>query len=412
MLKKFLRDKRKKIWKKLRKVESDILFFVVYPFVYKCFSLKKIDEHLVLMVTGMFNTLPDNFKIVAEEMEARGYYCKIILKPPHKKNKFYSHFLKVKQYLLFQKYYAQCKICFLVENYRPANANPPRKGVQVVQLWHACGALKKVGYSTVDYKWEASLAALRKYKAYEATTMAVVSSDKIVGNYAEAFNLPDSMVHPFGIPRTDMFFDPVFVKNARSHIEEVFPEIGSRKILLYAPTFRGNSLNSAYAMKMLDYMLMKRYLGQQYVIINKFHPLVAKKVKFNKVEEELYGDFVFDGSNRLNINEALCAADILITDYSTVMFEYALLERPMIFFAYDVEQYCRDRGFYYDYKSMVPGAIVKDTAQIIDEVLASEKNFDRKQVQTFCKDFMSGCDGNATKRIVDFVICQEMKKEA
>lgn len=400
---------KQKAWKFLKTAGKDFVFFHLYPTTFKLYSHKPISQTLVLLVTCLHEEIPDNLKMIKDEMVKKGFTCKIFLKPQLLVKRgvlprILNHLHLLIHNLKFQKYYAQCSYCFLTEYFSPVYANNPRPGVQVIQLWHACGAFKKVGYSTADSKWGPSLITLRKYRAHSTTTAVMVSSNKIVPDYAEAFSLPEQIIYPLGVPRTDIFYNQAFIQTAPEQLRKIFPQIGARKIILYAPTFRGDSLSRSYYVKMLDYVLMKRFLSQDYVFLTKLHPLTAKAAGLTTLETELYGNFVLDASSCLDINTALCAADILITDYSTVMCEYALLERPMIFYAYDLEQYDRDRSFYYDYKDFVPGPIVSDTLQLIEAIRQTEHDFNRAQIKKFRNDFMNACDGHSTERIVNFVI--------
>ncbi|MEG1243915.1 MAG: CDP-glycerol glycerophosphotransferase family protein, partial [Oscillospiraceae bacterium] len=105
----------------------------------------------------------------------------------------------------------------------------------------------------------------------------------------------------------------------------------------------------------------------------------------------------------IDVSVLLCACDILISDYSSLIFEYSLLARPMIFYAYDLDEYDRERSFYYPYREFVPGEIVSDTNQIINAVENIEKSFDSERVLQFCQKFMSACDGQSTKRIIKWI---------
>ena len=134
----------------------------------------------------------------------------------------------------------------------------------------------------------------------------------------------------------------------------------------------------------------------------KLHPFTAEKFDLTEEEKEKFGNFVFNVSKLVNTDTALCCADILVADYSSLIFEFSLLERPMLFFAYDLEEYDRDRSFYYDYKSFVPGKIVTDTDEIIEAVQKSD--FQKEKVRPFKEKFMSACDGNCTKRIADYAV--------
>ncbi len=149
----------------------------------------------------------------------------------------------------------------------------------------------------------------------------------------------------------------------------------------------------------LDIEKMREELGEEYALVIKLHPLTAKAFKINPED-----DFVFNASKCLAIDTALCAADTVITDYSSLIFEYALLERPMIFFAYDLAAYDDSRSFYFDYETFVPGEIVVDTDEIISEIKRLETDFDVERVRRFRDDFMSACSGNSTEKISEAVL--------
>ena len=138
----------------------------------------------------------------------------------------------------------------------------------------------------------------------------------------------------------------------------------------------------------------------EYVVIFKHHPLV-KNVP--QIPEELNGTFAIDATKTMTIEDLLCVSDICISDYSSLVFEYSLFERPMLFFAYDFEEYGEWRGFYYDYHELTPGPVVHTTQEIVDYVLHLKERFDRKQVADFKEKFMSACDGHATERLLEMI---------
>lgn len=119
-------------------------------------------------------------------------------------------------------------------------------------------------------------------------------------------------------------------------------------------------------------------------------------------DKEKYGDFVFDGSTTVKIETALCAADILIADYSSLIFEYSLLNKPMLFYAYGLEEYEHDRSFYFDYKSFVPGKIVINNDEIISAI--QKNDFRKDRIPAFREKFMGACDGRSTARIAKYAI--------
>ena len=208
----------------------------------------------------------------------------------------------------------------------------------------------------------------------------------------------DNIVRPAGVSRTDVFYDPEFIQSARDEVLKVFPEIGDRKIILYAPTFRGRT-KSATTPDCLDVAAFAKHFSKDYVLLLKHHPMVKKR----PLIDPEYADFAKDVTTELNIDTLLCVSDICISDYSSLIFEYSLFERPMIFYAYDLDDYFDWRGFYYKYDEMTPGPIFKTNEEMIDYIEHVDERFDREEVRIFKEKFMGACDGHATDRIWDMM---------
>jgi CDP-ribitol ribitolphosphotransferase len=278
----------------------------------------------------------------------------------------------------------------------------PRKGTEIIQLWHGCGAFKRWGYSTIDLGWGASARTYRWFPAHRNYTYACVSSPEVIPHYAEAFHCSPDRIRPWGVPRTDFYFRPGAVEESRAKVLEAFPEIGQRKIVLYAPTFRGNSLRRARHDDVLDYALLEEQLSADCALLLKPHPRAKRKIP---VAEPGHIPFVFDAIT-LPIEILLCAADLVVSDYSSLVFEYSLLGRPMLFYAYDLEHYECTRSFYYPYLSFVPGDLVWNTEDLITGVRRNlfEGGFNINRVAAFRDKFMCACDGHSTERILNNVM--------
>ena len=149
-------------------------------------------------------------------------------------------------------------------------------------------------------------------------------------------------------------------------------------------------------------------LGDQYVIITKLHPYVRGE-RIPQIPEDLKGSLAADASGVLSIDELLCAADICISDYSSLIYEYSLFERPMIFYAYDLDDYFDWRGFYYNYDELTPGPVCRTTDEIIDYIRCIDERFDPRQVSAFRSLFMGSCDGHATERIEELVFGHSLR---
>lgn len=256
-----------------------------------------------------------------------------------------------------------------------------RKGTTLVQTWHGCGALKKFG-NDVDIK--------KSYFANE--DIVTVSSNSVVSIFANAMGIEEKQVCPIGVPHTDVYFSKSFRKHCNNLKEEL---LGGRnkKIILYAPTFRGD-VNSPKDASGLNLDIMYKHLNQEYIVISKLHPLL-KPVK----KSYRHRDFYYDVGSVWSIEEALCVCDILITDYSSIVFDYSLLNKPAIFYAYDLNEYEKEVGFYLNYRDEIPGAICTSTMDVIKEV--KNGSFDVSSMKSFREKYMSACDGYATQRLLD-----------
>ena len=332
---------------------------------------------------------------------------------------------------------------------------PIRPETTVIQTWHACGAFKKFGYSAVGSGFGTTREDLEQYPVHKNFSFVTVSAPEVEWAYTEAFHMEDhpERILPIGVSRTDMFFSSSYRKKAREKVSwilrrkaprlflgggagasgvsdpadaghrmtshEIYARLGDvysdrsadrerisdlalvpgKKIILYAPTFRG-TVGRAASPDALDIRKMRRALGKDYILLINHHPFVRAKDR-PKIPEGC-GDFAFDMTDQLAIEELLTAADICITDYSSLIFEYSLFERPMIFFAFDMESYLDERGFYYPISEMMPGPVCSNTQEVIDVLMdhGSEAGFDLARVREFKYRFMSGCDGHATSRLL------------
>src|SRR5690625_2144503 len=153
----------------------------------------------------------------------------------------------------------------------------------------------------------------------------------------------------------------------------------------------------------MDLYQLKERLGDEYIILLRMHVVVSNKIK---VDEELQ-DFVMNVSSYSNMQELLLITDILITDYSSVMFDFANTKRPMLFFTFDLQTYRDDvRDFYMDFESEAPGPLLKTTDEIIhhiNNIEATIIQYQEKQEQ-FYKNYCYLEDGNATKRATDALL--------
>jgi len=263
-----------------------------------------------------------------------------------------------------------------------------RSESRLLQVWHAAGAFKQVGYSREGLPG-GPLPGSIIHRNY---TDATVSSEAIRPDYAEAFGINVSRVRALGVPRTDVFFDTDRIEAAARDVRVRYGIGEEKRIVLYAPTFRGNGqVTATFDYETVDWEGLVRDLGDDWVVMVKMHPFVKP---LTVARPDVTG--IIDVTADREITQLLMAADVLVTDYSSTIFEYALLKRPIVFFCPDLEEYTASRDFYYPFGKYITGPLVTDTAQLASAITSAH---DDNRHDEFLDFFMGACDGRSTERI-------------
>ena len=342
-------------------------------------------------------SLTDSYAVLDRELKARG---DIKISYQYLGETIVGVFGCLKRGLSCVKELATASAAFVTDACQITSCVKLREETRLIQIWHACGAFKKFGFSTALLKFGDSEKRMLKYPYYKNISYITVSSPEVVWAYAQAMNSLafKSKVVPVGVSRTDLFFEKDFLDSAKERVYEAFPNARNKKVILYAPTFRGKVRSARTGI--IDIERFYQELGEDYVLILKHHPYV----KNPPLIDEVYSNFAADLSKICDIEDLLCVADICISDYSSLVFEYSLFERPLIFFAYDIESYNDWRGFYYDYDELTPGPVFTTDNEIIEYIKNIDERFDKQKIIDFRDKFMSSCDGNSTKRIIDLAL--------
>ena len=388
VLKKF----KKKFISKLRRIRKHYRYKVYFPKVYSSYCTEPVQENKVLFLEMRFTKLSNSFELIYKALEESGEYD---LKCSYVQFNFIRGREFTQRVNEMLKELATAKYVFVDDASLILSSIPLRKETVAINLWHACGAFKKFGRSTAELKFGSSAATLDKYPNYGNLTHVTVSSPEVIWAYEEAMHLPKGIVKATGVSRTDQFYDKEFVESRKQKLYEIMPEAKDKKVILYAPTFRGH-VATASSPDRIDIERFCRELGNEYVIVCKHHPFVKNPPI---IPEELQ-HFARDLTKYLSIEDLLCCADICISDYSSLVFEYSLFEKPMIFYAYDYDNYCDWRGFYYDYSEFTPGPVVQTEDELLNSIKNIDTQFDKQKVIDFKEKFMGSCDGHATERII------------
>lgn len=351
----------------------------IYGKLFNLFTKFSINDKQISFILDSAESFKGNLDCIKQEFEKRGDFQ-------------FNFFYKDKLSFSGFKKLATSKYVFLNDNFFPLAFMNFKKDTKVIQLWHAPGAFKKFGASS-DVKSRNILAEISQNIDY-----LITSSEDIEEYYSEAFQINKSKIKSLGLPRADYYFKNHDLDKLRSNFNSKYPIAENKKIVLYAPTFRDNPEDNN-VFNFLDLEKFNKELGEEYILVLRLHPKIKK---FFKDKIEVNQKYV-DCSDFKNEQELLLISDILISDYSSIMIEFALLNKPIIFFTYDYDTYIsKDRGFYFDFKKNVPGPVVYTTDELIAEV--KNNDFDKNKISEFRKTQFNSIDGEASKRVVDFLL--------
>jgi len=360
---------------------------IIFRFLYYLFCLLPLNSKKVLFASDSRTDMSGNFEFVYRELkkEKKDYQFRFLLKASTSAPKTYGELTRLAYDLATTKF-------IVVDDFYPiVYPLKIRTGAEFIQLWHAVGAFKTFGYSRVGRPGGPDPHS----KNHRNYTKAIVSSKNVAKHYAEGFGIKEEKVIATGIPRTDVFFDQEYQRNVIEELYSKYPFLREKKVIIFAPTFRGDGQQSAfYPQEYLDLKKLYDSLHDEYVFLFKMHPFVKE---YWQIPTE-FNDFFYDFSDYREINDLLFISDLLITDYSSVCFEYALLNKPMIFYSPDVLEYIESRDFYYNYDSFVPGPLVRTQDELIKTI--KSKQFKMSKNQTFVEYFFDYTDGKSSKRVV------------
>ncbi len=300
---------------------------------------------------------------------------------------------------------------YWILNFRVSDHIWPKQDQVYLECWHGT-PLKRLGYDLHDSDnvMNSAREIHQKYDLDAAKFRYILSPSPFTSKvFTSAWNLKhhgkEKAVLEAGYPRNDRLCTctPEEQAAVRTRLHLTPAEIGTKKVLLYAPTWRDNQHDAAlgYTYELgVDFDRLRQALGQDYVILFRAHYLVASRFDFGR-----YGDFVRNVSDYPDINDLFIASDLLVTDYSSVFFDYANLERPMVFYMYDLADYRDDiRGFYFDL-SELPGPIVETEDALIEAVRAQSGEFvPDERYRAFRRKFNPLDDGNASRRVVETLL--------
>lgn len=289
----------------------------------------------------------------------------------------------------FMDILAQAKYVFICDTFVPVSSGAKAQGTRIVQLCHFSGPFKKIGYATED-----DVPTYYKGNVFKNYDLVTASSEAYVPLLTQAMRQEEGVVQALGVSRSDVFFDEEWVRRCREEFYAQFPQAQNKKVLLWAPTFRGkaaspNALNNEAVLALQD------TLGEDWLVLIKHHPH----------DDAVATDPRHRSNCAIPSERLLPVVDLFITDYSTTVLDYLAFDKPFLLFAPDLEEYERTRGFFIDYRSITKN-MTTDPGQLEALVTSTYQAWlagDREDILRCREWFASACDGNATARILQYL---------
>ncbi|MCR4672239.1 MAG: CDP-glycerol glycerophosphotransferase family protein [Lachnospiraceae bacterium] len=378
----------------------------------KCFQTcysRKAKAHLsaengkktVLFLTQQNETIRYNLEAVRSRMEERGLdqdfetrlYARSLASVP--KRKWPSYEFEVVKELACADY------VFMDDHSPVLDWLVPDKRLVITQLWHAGAGYKAVGYSRWGHtSTPGPVSCHRRY------TYGITPGREIAFFFSEQFGINEEQILPTGMPRMDKYLDKAHMEETKRKLYEENPAWKGKKVILFAPTYRGFGRRTAhYPFEKIDFQRLYDFCGSGSVVLFKMHPWVMDPVPI----PENMKDRMFDVTRHLDINDFYYITDILISDYSSGMSEYALTGKPVLLYAFDELQFAYSRGFHREYSRNVPGKIVHTFDELMEAL--EKEDFDTWKSAAYARKHFDYTDTSSSDRVIDWILLGKMPED-
>lgn len=341
----------------------------------------KSKENKITYISYRSNDITTEIKLISDEVNKINSDVKEVFLMLKYKNTLLDKFKYVIE-IIKQVYHIKTSKVVIIDGNNFVVSNINKKETTVIQIWHSCGAIKKFGQ---DFE--------RKY-AIKNYDYVITCSSSSTESMISAFGVDEEQVIPLGYSITDLLFNEEVLEEYKLRMYKKYPNFYGKKIVLYAPTFRGDAV---YEKKVLPIDLSKIAdgLGEEYVLLYKFHPIISNTQVYSK-SNNLYN--VSDES----LYELFSITDILVSDFSAIIYDFSILEKPIVLYTPDLDEYKKNRGLYVDYEKFAPGKITYSEDELIDVIKGEELEVEK--VKNLKQIFFDFIDGKSSYRIASFIV--------
>lgn len=300
-------------------------------------------------------------------------------------------------HMLCQMYYLATSRVALLDSYIPAvSILHHRKSMKVVQMWHSMGTMKLFGWAILGNEEGSSIKIAKAMHMHQNYDYYFASSPAYQSHLARGFHCSEEKAKIFPLPRYDLLKSTTYRDKKREEISNCYLQLKNQKVIVYCPTFRKDESQMEEAVNELI-----SYIPEGFQMVIKLHPFSKLHVKMQE-EKNVIVD------QKFSTMEMLFMADYVISDYSCVIYEAALLHIPLCFYNFDYGTYVETRGFAIDYEKELPGVISKDAETIMKAIKNHE--FDEEEIIAFSKKYIVERD-HVTQDIAQFLLdlCKECR---
>lgn len=355
------------------------IFKYILRFIYFFMKLLPTKDNRVLMLSRQSDTPSIDFSYIINEIKTKYPEKELIVLTKRMEKTNLKQIISYLFHPLKQMYYLATSTICIIDGYQiSVSVLKHKKTLKIVQIWHSLAAIKMFGYQTLNTKKDQKIAKIMcMHKNYD---VIVSGSEEMKKFFAKSFNYPEDKFITCGLPRIDYLLETE--KTNKEKVYKEYPELKKESIVLYVPTFR------TYDEYKIN-ELINAFKKTKYKLIIKLHP--RTKIEVDK-------KYTYDKCNSL---ELLSVADYVITDYSAISIEAAILNKPILLYVYDYERYCKEEGVNTNLFEDLPGYVFKDEKVLVSSL---KKKYDSKVLESYRKKYITNCDGTSTKKLVKYIM--------
>lgn len=363
--------------------------FVVFSMNFIYFFLKLLPtQNKISYHSRLVEEEPLDFKLVREEIERRDPDCKAVLlckRIP----KSYLGKVGYALYLLKRMYHiATSKACVIDSYIIPISVLKHKEDLVVVQIPHGLGNIKNLGYQALGHKEGSDEITAEEMKMHRNYDYVIANGPEAGELYVKGYRIDPSTVKLTGMPRLDYLRDTK--DDIDPKVKEMCPTLDEKETIVFIPTFRkGKDVKTDDLIEAVDF--------DKYNLIITCHPN-------NKITSD-NPNVIISTNEDVLYHEWIKVADYFITDFSSVVFEALLLDKRVYFYAYDYEEFKKDRGLNLDWFEEVPKYTSEDAKEIVKMI--EKREYDHSKLDSLKSRYLSARDNECTKEIVDLIYEEE-----